>query len=177
MSAPSRKKPKQTKRPHKRDEVIVITNAARSLGRALLDMLARHGEHRQLIAVDGEPLRHDLPQGAYHRIYLSKKGASRKLAACVPHTHASVTIVHVALPEIVDIGEKDTRNRLIAEAKNVLAAAKELHAHKLVLISSTDVYGALATNPAYLTEDMSTRGADQSPILDALCTIEKLFAN
>lgn len=177
MSAPSRKKSKRTTRARKRDEVIVVTNAARSLGGALLDMLARHGEHRQLIAIDGEPLRYDLPQGTYHRIYLSKKGASRKLASRVPHTHTSITIVHAALPEIIDIGEEDARDRLIAEAKNVLAAAKELHLHKLVLVSSADIYGAFATNPAYLTEEMSARGADQSPILDALCTIEKLFAS
>lgn len=143
----------------------------------MLDMLARHGEHRQLIAIDGEPLRSDLPQSAYHRIYLAKKGASRKLASRVPHTHASVTIVHAALPEVIDIDEETARDRLIAEAKNVLAAAKELHVHKLVLVSSTDVYGAFATNPAYLTEEMAPRGADQSPILDALCTIEKLFEN
>jgi len=154
-----------------------VTNAARSLGSALLDMLARHGEHRQLIAIDGEPLRVDLPQGAYHRIYLSKKGSSRKLASCVPHNHSSITIVHTALPETIDIDEETARERLIAEAKSVLDAAKQLHVHKLVLVSSADVYGAFATNPAYLTEDMSARGADQSPILDALCTIEKMFTD
>lgn len=175
MSAQPRTKRTSRTRKH-REEIIVVTHAARSLGGALLDMLARHGEHRQLIAIDGEPLRRDLPQGAYHRIYLSKKGASRKLTLRVPHAHASVTIVHTALPETIDIDEGTARERLIAEAKNVLAAAKELHAHKLVLVSSTDVYGAFATNPAYLTEDMSARGTDQSPILDALCTIEKLFA-
>lgn len=175
MSAPSRKKSKRTTRSRKRDEVIVVTNAARSLGGALLDMLARHGEHRQLIAIDGEPLRRDLPQGAYHRIYLSKKGASRKLVTRTPHSHAVITIVHTALPETIDMSEEAARDRLVAEAKNVLAAAKELHVHKLVLISSTDVYGAFATNPTYLTEEMPQRGADQSPILDALSTIEKLF--
>jgi UDP-glucose 4-epimerase len=176
MSAKSRKRSvRRTETQRHRDEIIVVTNAARSLGGALLDMLSRHGEHRRLIAIDGEPLRRNLPQGAYHRIYLSKKDAPQKLAMRVPHTNAAITIVHTALPETIDMGEEAASKRLIAEAKHVLAAARKLHVHKLVLVSSADVYGAFATNPAYLTEEMPVRGAEQSPILGALAKIEKLF--
>lgn len=176
MSAKSRKRSKRGtgSRLH-RDEIIVVTNAARSLGGALLDMLARHGERRRLIAVDGEPLHRSLPHGIYHRIYLSKKGAPKKLAMRVPRENAAVTIAHTALPETIDMGEETASERLIAEARNVLAAAKQMHAHKLVLVSSSDVYGAFPTNPAYMTEEMEARGGEQSAIIGALTKTERLF--
>lgn len=173
MSAPSRRTKKPARR--RRDETIIVTHAARSLGSALLGMLARHEQHRRLIAVDGQPLVTDLPQGAYLRIHLAKAGSWKRLVARVKNARSLFTFIHTALPETIDIDEETAGKRIVAEAKAVIAAAERLRAHKLVLVSSTDLYGALATNPAYLTEDMPAHGARSSPVLAALSKVEALF--
>jgi UDP-glucose 4-epimerase len=64
---------------------------------------------------------------------------------------------------------------MISGSLALLRAAKGARTRKLVLASTTDVYGALATNPQYISEDAPLRGGAQSYYLEERIHVEEMF--
>lgn len=159
----------------RRNDVVVVTGAASFLGSSILRALKGLTNKHRLIAVD----RHRpavLPGGIeYHAIDLVMPDADRQLAELLKGCECPTTIVHTALPNEHVRREQYGHRLMIVGTRAVLGAAKRAHVHKLILASTTDVYGAFATNPQYLSETHPLHGGSQSDYLKDRARVEELF--
>ncbi len=64
---------------------------------------------------------------------------------------------------------------MIAGTLALLRAAKTARSRKLILASTSDIYGAFPTNPNYLPEDYPLRGGSQSSYLESRIYVEEMF--
>lgn len=159
----------------RRTEAIVVTGAASYLGASILHILERHNLKRRLIGIDRRPPVFPLAHTEFHQIDLAKADAERRLFALLKECGHFTTIVHTALPW-EPVHRNHYAHRLMVSGSIALVrAAKRAQVRKLILASTTDVYGAFATNPQYLPETFPLRGGSQSYYLEARILVEDLF--
>ncbi len=155
---------------------IVVTGASNFLGGSILRILERHSTHRHLIAVDRRPPAFPLSRTEYVKIDLADPSSERKLTHLMKECGEHTTIVHTALPWGPVKKNAYAHQLMINGSLAVLRAARIGRARKLILASTTDIYGAFATNPNYLDEKAELRGGRQSFYLEARIHVEELFA-
>ncbi len=175
LTKPTPRKRPATRAAPARTESVVITGASSFLGSSILRILERQSANRRLIAVDREGPAFPLTRAAFYRIDLATPSAERRLRHLLEGCGHRTTVVHTALPGEPTHRERAAHRLMIAGSLALLRAAKAANARKLVLASTTDVYGALATNPQYLAEEAQLRGGSQSPDLEARIHVEELF--
>lgn len=154
---------------------ILVTGVSEFLGASIMRILERHEGHNKLIALDNRPPLFSLSRSTFHKIDLADASAERKLGALLQNIGRTTTIVHTALPWEPVRHQPKAHQAMISKSLALLRAAKQTHVRKLILASTTDVYGAHAINPNYLPEDFPLRGGDQSNYLEARIHIEDLF--
>jgi UDP-glucose 4-epimerase len=155
---------------------VVVTGASNFLGGSILRILERHSNHRHLIAVDRRPPAFPLSRSEYMQIDLADTSSERKLASLMKECGEHTTIVHTALPWGPVKKNAYAHELMINGSLAVLRAAKIGRTRKIILASTTDIYGAFATNPNYLSEEAELRGGTQSFYLEARIYVEEMFA-
>jgi nucleoside-diphosphate-sugar epimerase/1-acyl-sn-glycerol-3-phosphate acyltransferase len=132
---------------------ILVTGAARSTGRRLIAALASSPRVARVIAVDDRPLPDDLPEGVEPiQAELDSPALIKAL-----QTEGVDTLVHLGVsaePEAMG-GRAVMKERNVLGTMQLLAAA--YHApdlRRLVLKSTTAVYGSTPADPALWTESM-----------------------
>lgn len=180
MSRTSHKRPPTQRTPHRRPprhvtECVAVTGTSDFLGSAILRILERHNPARRLIAIDRTPPVFPLTHATFCRIDLAGDDAERQLTDVLKDCGERTTVVHTALPLEPVRSEAYAHRLMISGSLALLRAAKIARTRKLVLASTTDVYGAHATNPNYLPEDYPLRGSQQSAYLEARIDVEDMF--
>jgi nucleoside-diphosphate-sugar epimerase len=138
-------------------EVVAVTGAARGLGRALVERLSGRTDLGGLLGVDTVPGRVD---GVVWRAGQVEDPllATRLMGA--------TTLVHLAC---------EPNTPVVSGTENVLRAARELRVRRVVLCTSSEVYGVRPGNPVPLPDDWPLQ-ADPEPgsLLAAQLAVERM---
>ena len=154
---------------------IVLTGAASFIGTNLLKRLEADKTVDHVVAVDVYKPSFPLKKTRFYKLDITQPTADADLAQILQNERCD-TFIHLALLT------NPSRNSTFAHELEsigtmyVVSACEEARVRKIILGSSTMVYGANARNPNYLTEDMPLNGAKARFIKDKV-EAEKQFAD
>lgn len=150
-------------------QVVVVTGAAAGLGRALVERLATREDLAGLVGLDAVPARVD---GVIWRaIDVRDPLLATRLAG-------ATTVVHLATSYDVTMPSSTRRALNVRGTANLLEAALDVGASRVVLCTSTDVYGARPDNAVPLLDGAPLRGEpDDETLAGDHCEVERLAAH
>lgn len=149
-------------------EVIAVTGASVGLGRALLEKLSQREDLGGLLGIDAVPGRVD---GVIWRAVDVRDPllASRLTGA--------TTVVHLATSYDLSLRPTTRRALNVSGTANVLEAAREVGARRVVLCTGSDVYGVSPTNPVPLPDSAPLAAEDDDiSLVGDLIEVERLAA-
>jgi nucleoside-diphosphate-sugar epimerase len=150
-------------------EVVAVTGAAAGLGRALVERLAARDDLDGLFGLDSVPARVD---GVIWRaVDVRDPLLATRLAA-------ATTVVHLATSYDLALPASTRRALNVRGTANVLDAARQAGARRVVLCTSTDVYGARPDNPVPLPDAAPLRAEpDEETLAGDHTEVERLAAH
>ena len=157
-------RPPDKEAPAKPMPVVAVTGAAGGIGYALTVRLAASPKVRRVIAIDGR--RGDIA-GVTWRVADVRDPAVAWLAGVD-------VVVHADLDLAPDSDARQRRAFNVRGAQTVLTAAAAGRVGRVVLLSSTMVYGARPDNPVPLPEDAPLAAEVDSSVAGDLLEIEQL---
>lgn len=150
--------------------VVLVTGVAREPGTGLARALADHRDVERVIGVDAVPPRRSLAPAEFIRADVRGTSLSRLLDACQVDT-----VVHVGV--LTNPGRAGGRagqkeSNVIGTMQLLAACQRAERVNKLVVRSSTAVYGLSPRNPALFTEEEPPRRAPSSGFAKDVVEIE-----
>ena len=142
--------------------MVAVTGAASFLGRNLLGVLEEDPSIAQIIAVDVQA---PTTAGSKTRLYevdLTQPGAEVQLAETFSAEHVD-TVVHLAFLASPAHASAYAHELESVGTMRVITASRSARVRKLVQRSSTLLYGALPTNPNFLSERHPLRADAEEP--------------
>jgi nucleoside-diphosphate-sugar epimerase len=127
----------------------VVTGAGSGLGRLLVERLSEREDLAGLIGIDPVPARVD--GVIWHAMDIRDELLPRRLAG-------ATTVVHLATSYDVTLPATTRRGLNLPGTQHVLEAARDAGASRVVLCTSTEVYGALPDNPVPMADAAPLRG-------------------
>jgi len=145
-------------------KAIAVTGTAGFIGSSLLRELENDPRYKHVVAIDFRKPPFETKKTKFYRLDLTETLADSKLLEIFEKENVDI-VVHTAFPvspphdlawahEIVSVG-----------TMYVLDACAAKKTRKLIMASTTEVYGAHPTNPNFLTEDHPQRGGFKSRFL------------
>ncbi|MEU7556566.1 NAD-dependent epimerase/dehydratase family protein [Streptomyces sp. NPDC044571] len=132
-------------------KVVLVTGAARQLGGRFVRRVQRDPEVERVIAVDAAPPPHRLGSAEFVRMDIRQSSIARVLAE-----HAVDTVVHLAVTGsgagAGGSGSAVKETNVIGTMQLLGACQKSPTVRRLVVKSSTSVYGGASRDPAVFTE-------------------------
>jgi UDP-glucose 4-epimerase len=152
--------------------VVAITGACSFLGVELIKQLEEDPRYERVLALDIRRPPVPLEKTEHIDLDLTVPGVDRTLAELIAE-HRVDTVVHAAFlsfpthavewaHELEDIG-----------TMHMLNACAEARPARLIMVSTTLVYGAVPENPNFLTESDPLREAGNAPFIDDKVSAEK----
>lgn len=152
--------------------VVAVTGVRRYLGTELIRRLEEDPRYAAVLALDVRPPEVPLDKTRFHEIDLTIPTVDSDLARLFSDRQVD-TVVHGAFlsqpthatewaHELEDIG-----------TMHVLNACAEIRPRRVILLSTTMVYGASRHNPNFLAEDAPLRGRSDSRYLDDKVSAER----
>jgi len=158
-----------------RRRVVAITGAATFLGLNLIGLLEDDPRVTKIVCLDATSPPTVGAKSRFYELDLVHPAAEEKLAE-VFAAEAVDTVVHLGL---LESPTRETRHSHEVEGvgtMQVLNACRRARTHKLIVRSFTWLYGARATNPAFLSEKHALRAAGADPFFqDKLAVEEQLL--
>jgi nucleoside-diphosphate-sugar epimerase len=149
--------------------VVAVTGAAAGLGRALLERLAARDDLAGLIGVDTVAGRVD---GVVWRL------ADVRDPLLASRLTGATTVVHLATSNDVTAPAAGRRALNVRGTAQVLEAAREVGARRVVLCTSADVYGVRPDNDVPLPDGAPLRGAaDDETLTGDHVEVERLASH
>jgi len=145
--------------------VVAVTGAAAGIGRALAVRLAASPNVRKVIAIDGR--RGDIAGVTWRVADIRDPALAGRLAGVD-------VIVHADYDVAPDSEAKQRRAFNVRGAQTVLTAAAAGRVGRVVLVTSSMVYGARPDNPVPLSEDAPLAADADSSVTGDLLEIEQL---
>ncbi|HEY0840620.1 MAG TPA: NAD-dependent epimerase/dehydratase family protein [Vulgatibacter sp.] len=142
------------------------------LGKGLVARLAEDPAVDRIVAIDLRPPEHLPPKVHFHRIDLTRPSADQEIAdvLVVERTEA---IVHLAFFGEAIPNASYAHELEVIGTLHVLTAATAAKVPRLVMRSTTAVYGAHPKNPSLIREDQRPRGAPGSRFVSDKLEAEK----
>ncbi len=145
--------------------VIALTGTAGFVGSCLLRELEKDPRYRKIVAIDFRKPPFETKKTKFYRLNLTETLADATLLE-IFQKEGVETVVHAAFPvspphdlawahELVSVGTMYVLDACAADKK----------IRKLIVASTTEVYGAHATNPNFLSEEHPMRGGFKSRFL------------
>lgn len=151
---------------------IAITGTASFLGSTLLKTLERDRRFPNLLALDVKPPPFTLKKAKWRKMDLTQMGIDQALTN-IFKTFRIKILVHAALLNKPIRDLEHSHELQSVGTMHLLTAAAAAKVAKLILTSTTDIYGAFPDNPNFLTEAHPARGADLSPFLRDKVEVEE----
>jgi nucleoside-diphosphate-sugar epimerase len=145
--------------------VVAVTGAARGIGRALTIRLAASPGLRKVIAIDSD--RGDIAGVTWRVADVRDPALAGRLAG-------ADIVVHADYDLAPDSDARPRRAFNVRGAQTVLTAAAAGRVGRVVLVTSTMVYGARPDNPVPLAEDAPLAAEADSSVAGDLLEIEHL---
>ncbi|MFL6071889.1 MAG: NAD-dependent epimerase/dehydratase family protein [Mycobacteriales bacterium] len=136
-------------------KVVLVTGVSRYLGSRLAAQLAAEEKIERVIGVDTAPPRREMLQVLGRTEFVRADIRSPQILKVVAGEHVD-TVVHLDITAIPsDVGGRSSmKERNVIGTMQLLAACQRSdHVRKLVLKSSTAVYGSSPRDPALFTEE------------------------
>jgi UDP-glucose 4-epimerase len=166
----TRKKKSDTKSPAGKSVVIIGCNSF--LGKNVLKALETDPRYERVIAIDCNKPGVTLKKTKYYKLDLTATMADVTLAEILKQENCDM-LIHTANP-ISPLRNEALAHEIIAIGTfYIFNACASAHVRKIVMASTTDVYGAFPENPNFLTEDMPPRGYLQNKFLADKVDAEK----
>lgn len=156
--------------------VIAITGTNGFIGRELLSSLVQNRtmDIKKILAVDIKPPQIEDKHIEFVQCDLTAPHADRYLAQAFSDYNCD-TLVHAALHSAPKRNQEFSHELQSIGSMYLLHAANSAKIRKLILSSTTEVYGAFPDNPLLLTESHPLRGGRQSSFLRDRIDVEKQF--
>lgn len=150
----AQKKPVRTRKPAPR-RTIVLTGANTFLGMRILHRLQARGD-ASLVVIDIKRPADLLKENKFYKVDLTQPTADALLADILNREQAD-TVIHLAFLSNPSRNQTYAHELEVIGTLNLLHACAEVKLRKLVVRSTTMVYGAHPANPNFLTEDMEPK--------------------
>jgi UDP-glucose 4-epimerase len=157
-----------TQYPAKR-ETVLVTGISGSFGTLVAKKLAKD---YNVMGVDRRPLRTKIENVEHHELDLRRKSAYQLLKAKVPDS-----IVHLGvLRNPLKHQRASSANFFNLEiTSQMLRLAEEINVRKFIFLSTANLYGPSSTSSGFLSEDAPLHGADRSPEIRDLVTLDMMI--
>jgi nucleoside-diphosphate-sugar epimerase len=147
--------------------VVAVTGAAHGLGRAVLDRLAVRTDLGGLIGIDPYPAR---VAGVDWRPCEVRDPVLAERLAGVD------TVVHLATTYDVHLEREERRALNVHGTAALLDAARSAQVRRVVLVTSAEVYGAVAGNPVPLADSAAVHAEPGDDLVGDHVEVERLAA-
>jgi len=152
---------KKTDKSKEKSPAIAIIGISGFLGSALLQALEKDPRYPRVIAIDRKLPSFTTKKAKIYRFDMAETLADSKIAEIFRKENVQ-QVVHTAFPTTPMHDEAEAHELQSVGTMYLLNASKAVGIKKLVVASTTDVYGAHATNPNYLSEKHPLRGGNKS---------------
>lgn len=162
-------------------KTIAITGTSGLIGSHLLRTLLHEPKVKKIISIDKErPKTGGRKNGAKSKKVLFVKCDLTEddcvdIIAKTLRQNASTTLVHAALPEQPITNSEYQHELQTIGTMNILLASEMANVKKLVLTSTTDIYGAFPDNPTFIPEDFGPKGYMHGKFIKDKIDAEKQF--
>ncbi len=140
--------------------------------------LAERCRNRDDVVVHGvatEPSLTRLPAVEMHRVDIARRGAETELAEILSKYQID-TVVHLAFREVPARDQRADHDLEVSGSERVIEACTHSGVARLVVLSSTQVYGAHFENPHHLSEDAELHGHPHAHWVDHRVQVERSLA-
>lgn len=152
---------------------LVITGTSGYNGASLLKTLEEDKNVKSLVAIDCRKPPFETRKTKFYKLDLTETLADVSLAEILKKEHCD-TLVHCAFPMTPPKNQAFAHELISIGTMYVFNACAEARVRKIVLSSTTDVYGAFPSNPNFLEEPVhQPMGDRQSPFLADKIDAEK----
>jgi UDP-glucose 4-epimerase len=142
----------QNKAARPASEVVAITGASNALGRGLMKAMLDDGRYKKIVAIDVKRPELEDPRVIFHRVDLTLPHASRLITKVFGQEGVD-TLVHLVFTYSAVRSSSIAHEMEAIGIMHLLDAAAESDLRKVILRSTTLVYGASKKNPGFLTEE------------------------
>jgi UDP-glucose 4-epimerase len=152
----------RTVQPVSRSQVVAITGASSFLGRNLIGLLEEDDRVRRIVSID---IRSPHTAGSKTRLYdvdLTQPSAEERVAEIFAAEGVD-TLVHLAFLASPSHATAWAHEFESVGTMHLLNASRRTHVRKVVVRSTTLLYGAHPTNPNFLTEKHPLRARKSEP--------------
>lgn len=143
---------------------IALTGTAGFVGSSLLRELERDPRYQNIIALDYRKPPFETKKTKFYRIDLTETLADSKLLEIFQKENVE-TVIHTAFPVSPPHDMSWAHELVSVGTMYVLDACASRKIGKLIMASTTEVYGAHPTNPNFLSESHPLRGGFKSRFL------------
>ncbi|HSA58268.1 MAG TPA: NAD-dependent epimerase/dehydratase family protein [bacterium] len=143
---------------------IALTGTSGFVGSSLLRELEKDPAYRHVVAIDYRKPPFETTKTKFYRLDLTETLADSKLLEILEKENVE-TLVHAAIPVSPPHDLSWAHELVSVGTMYVLDACAAWKVKKLVFASTTEVYGAHATNPNFLSEDHPMHGGFKSRFL------------
>jgi UDP-glucose 4-epimerase len=161
--------PKETKR----QQTVVLTGASGFLGSRWLQRLQEDRRYRRIVILDINPPDQLTRKCKFYRIDLTEPGVDRAIADILAKEPCDA-VAHLAFHSSPRQDERTSHELTVIGTLNMLKACARAQARKLVVQSTTLVYGASYLNPSLLEEDHPLNGAGAASFIRDKVEVEKM---
>ncbi len=145
-------------------KIIALTGTSGFVGGSLLRALEKNPRYHRLIAIDTRKPSVRTKKTKYYQLDLTETLADSKLLEIFEKENVD-TVVHAAFPVSPPQDLAWAHELISVGTMYVLDACAAKKVRKLIIASTTEVYGAHSTNPNFLTEEHPLRGGFKSRFL------------
>jgi len=154
MKAKTDKKVKETPLA---ERVVAILGTSRFKGRSLLQELENDPRFKHIVVIDRKKPTVETHKAKFYKIDLTETLADVRLSEIFKKEKVH-TVVHMATPTTPPRNQTVGHEIVSVGSMYICNACADAGIKKLILASTTDVYGASADNPNFLTEEHPARG-------------------
>ncbi|MGB0452259.1 MAG: NAD-dependent epimerase/dehydratase family protein [Bacteriovoracaceae bacterium] len=156
---------------------ILIIGAAGGLAKILINLISRQKNNFEITAIDSRTIedRLESPNIHYKRVRYTRNNFERLF-----RQNEFDTVFHLGRISHVQNSKSLIATRLdqnIIGTQNILNLSLKHNTKKVVILSTYHVYGALADNPVYLTEDSPLRASIKYPDLRDVVEMDHISTN
>lgn len=153
---------------HKNRETVLVTGISGAFGSLVAKKLSQRFE---VIGVDKRPMR-AIPNVEHHQLDLRRKSAYDLIRKKRPQS-----IIHLGVLRNPLKHQRGSQANFfnLEITSQLLRLAEEINVRKFIFLSTANLYGPSSTSSGFLSEDAPLHGADRSPEIHDLVTLDMMI--